>query len=479
MAAVPPRPTPSEADREKRLVAASSVAAAVLLVTMKLVVGLATNSLGILSEAAHSLLDLVAAAVTLWAVRASSLPADSTHTYGHGKIENLSALFETVLLLATCGWIVYESGRRLFFADSEAVEANFWSFLVVAVSIVVDISRSRALRRAAEKHQSQALEADALHFATDVWSSTVVLIGLAGVWLGNRLALPWLVQADAVAALGVAAIVVWVSLKLGKKSIDDLLDSAPGHLQGEVTAAVARVPGVLRVEQARLRRSGPTIFADVTVGVARGEGLEDAHRVADQAEAAVRSVIPGADVVVHVEPIAASDEAIWTTVRVLAARHGLGAHGIRLYDEGTVRHLELHLEVNETLSLDAAHRQATEFEKELQECVPGLARVVTHLEPSGDSTIRRRTRPAAQIQVKEALVAFMSANPIAIRPHDIEVQQTGPELAVSFHCELDAGTAITEAHDLTVQLEQHLRARIPNLGRVVIHVEPAGGDRPE
>jgi cation diffusion facilitator family transporter len=294
----------AHAGSEKRLVALSSVAAAVVLTSMKVVVGLATGSIGILSEAAHSGLDLLAAAVTLWAVRASAMPADEDHPYGHGKIENFSALFETGLLLATCVWISYEAVKRLAFEPAH-VEATPWSFAIMAVSIVIDVSRSRALARAARKYRSQALEADALHFSTDVWSSAVVIAGLSCVWASDRFSVPWLATADAVAALGVAAIAVLVGIRLGKKSVDDLLDAAPAGLLERVAHAAA-VPGVVTVSQVRVRRSGPQTFADVTLQVERGLTLEAAHDVAHAAEEAIGRAVHEVDVVVHAEP---ADEA--------------------------------------------------------------------------------------------------------------------------------------------------------------------------
>jgi cation diffusion facilitator family transporter len=290
----------ARAEREKRLVAASSVAAAVLLTTLKIVVGFKTGSIGILSEAAHSGLDLVAAAVTLWAVRASAKPADKDHPYGHGKIENFSALFETGLLLATCVWIAYEAVKRLLFEDVH-VEATVWAFAIMFISIVVDVSRSRALSRAAKKYRSQALEADALHFSTDVWSSSVVIVGLLAVVASRAFGIPWLARADAVAALGVAGIAVLISLRLGKKSVDDLLDAVPPDLLSQV-AAVAHVEGVVEVSQVRVRRSGPDVFADVTLEVPRGLSLEAAHDLAERSEQAIRAAMPGADVVVHAHP---------------------------------------------------------------------------------------------------------------------------------------------------------------------------------
>ena len=460
------------ADREKRLVAASSVAAAVLLTLLKLIVGLSTQSLGILAEAAHSGLDLVAAAITLWAVRVSSKPADPHHTYGHGKFENLSAFLETLLLLITCVWIIYEAIHRLFFAAEVTIDANRWAFLVIVVSIVVDFSRSRALRRAAVKHHSQALEADALHFSTDIWSSCVVFFGLIGVVLAARLDMPWLVHADAVASLGVAAIVIGVSIQLGKKSLADLLDTVPPDLPQELGAAVRGVPGVANVLQVRVRRSGPEVFADVTLAVSSAESFENSHAIADQAEAAVRRIAPGADVVIHTEPLPLDDEDLLTKIRTIAARQGLGAHGIRIVREEHRRALELHLEVSDSLSLEEAHREATEFETSLRAQAPEITRIVTHLEPAGDASATVQVEPASEAAVRQAIHEFVAANPVPARPHEYRVQSAEGQLMVSFHCALDAEIPITAAHDWTEQLERHLRQRIPQLGRVVIHVEP-------
>lgn len=467
-----------QAQREKHVVAISSLAAAVLLTAMKTVVGVMTNSLGILSEALHSALDLVAAAVTLWAVHVSGQPADRSHTYGHGKFENLSALVETALLLATSGWIIYESFERLLFRVEVEVDANLWAFLVMIVSIVVDFSRSRALARAAKKHQSQALEADALHFSTDIWSSAVVLVGLAGVWAGEAWSLPWLAKADAVAALGVALIVIGVSVQLGKRAVDDLLDSIPKHLRDSVLEAVGRVPGVEEVKQVRLRRSGAEAFADLTVTVNPAASFEKTHDIASQLEDAVRGLLPKADVVVHTEPAALVSDDLLTMVRSLAARQGLGAHGIRVYQENKRRSLELHVEVSDSLSLEEAHHQATKFERSLRETVPELARIVTHLEPAGTTTAIRRVEPFDQLYIPEAIEEYLVANQFCIDPHNVRVHWDGGELAVSFHCTLDPATAITEAHRLTEQLERHLRERMPHLGRVVIHVEPPRKKKP-
>lgn len=289
--------------KEKSAVALNSVIAAIGLTTFKIIVGVLTGSLGIIAEAAHSGLDLVAALVTFFAVRIAGKPADSSHRFGHGKVENLSALFETLLLLATCVWIIYEAVQRLFFKPVE-VEVSIWAFIVMAVSIVIDVSRSRMLYAAARKHNSQALEADALHFSTDIWSSSVVIAGLGAVWLSERVAgLSFLKHADAVAALAVAGIVVFISAELGVRSIKALLDGTPPGLEENIQNVIRAVPGVIDCHKLRVRSSGPEYFVDVHAVMAADLALSDAHTLTESIQAAVRGLLPGADVTVHAEPV--------------------------------------------------------------------------------------------------------------------------------------------------------------------------------
>jgi cation diffusion facilitator family transporter len=403
----------------------------------------------------------------------SGRPPDPEHTYGHGKVENLSALFETVLLLATCLWIIYEAIQRLFFRNDVHVEASVWAFVIMAISIIVDFSRSRVLDRAARKYNSQALEADALHFSTDIWSSSVVIVGLVLVVLATQLHIEWLAKADAVAALGVAGIVTFISLQLGQRTIAGLLDAVPSGLRDEILRA-ARVPGVLEVKKVRVRRSGPEAFADVELTISRDSTFEEADEIANTAEGAVHGVLPGADVMVHVVPVRSANEDIVSTVRLLAARHGLGVHGIRVYDVMGSRSMDLHLEVNNTLSVQEAHSQATEFEQALRQALPHIGRITTHIEPAGDTDRVRRAAPADASRVIETLKELPRATGIDFRPHDIRVDRQAGHLDVSFHCRFDAGAPITDAHVVTEQIEQTLRSRMPELGRVTIHVEPVG-----
>ena len=458
--------------REKVWVAISSLVAAVLLTLLKLAVGLWTNSLGILAEAAHSALDLMAAAMTVWAVRVASQPADSRHTYGHQKVENLSALFETLLLLATCGWIGYEAVVRLSVAQPPEVQANLWAFLVVLMSICVDWSRSRALDRAARKYQSQALEADALHFSTDIFSSLVVLLGLVGVAAAERGGPAWLVKADATAALVVGGVVVGLSLKLGKKAVDELLDTIPWGLQEQVHQALEQVPGLVDVDQVRLRRSGAKIFADLTVRVQPTATLEQSHRLAHQAELTVQSLLPGADVVVHVEPVAPAEADLVGTVRSIAGRHGLAAHGIQLIDQNGQQTLQLHLEAPPELTLEQAHDQATACENELHQALPGLDRIVSHLEPAAAEPTQALPDRPDQSQLVQMVQQILRSYVPQVHVHEVQVVRSSHGVSVSFHCTLPGQTALTEAHHLAERLEKHLRSRLPGLEQVIIHAEP-------
>jgi cation diffusion facilitator family transporter len=290
------------AEHEKTTAALNSVGAAVFLTGFKIAVGFWSGSIGILAEAAHSGLDFIAALVTYVAVRAAGRPPDAHHPYGHGKIENLSAMVETLLLLATCTWIIFESVKRLAGNDVH-VQASIWAFGVMAVSILVDISRSRMLTRVAVKHRSQALEADALHFSTDIWSSTVVILGLIGVKVAESVpSLGFLVKADALAALLVSGIVVYVSLQLGLRTIQSLLDAAPADLAEKVKAVVEAVEGVHDCHAVRIRHSGPHYFVDLHVLLDGSQTLEAAHTLTERIEQKVRTLLPDADVTVHPEP---------------------------------------------------------------------------------------------------------------------------------------------------------------------------------
>jgi cation diffusion facilitator family transporter len=279
---------------EKKRVALLSVLAAIFLTGFKMIIGILTGSLGILSEALHSTLDLIAAVITFFSVSISDKPADKEHNYGHGKVENFSALIETLLLLITCIWIIYEAVNRLVTGETE-IKVNIWSYIVVITAIIIDVTRSRALSKVAKKHNSQALEADALHFSTDVWSSSVVLLGLICANFGFFFA-------DSIAALFVAILVVSVSLKLGKKSIDVLLDTAPQEKVHMVEVLLSATPEVISYHDLKIRSAGANTFIKVNVHLQPDLSLKQVHEICDNIEIEIGNLIKRSEVYIHAEP---------------------------------------------------------------------------------------------------------------------------------------------------------------------------------
>jgi cation diffusion facilitator family transporter len=468
-----------QAEKEKRDAALSSVLAAVFLTGLKLVVGILTGSLGILAEAIHSGLDLVAALVTFFAVRISDKPPDEGHQYGHGKVENLSALIETVLLLVTCVWIVYEAIQRLFFKEAE-IEISIWAFLVMGISIVVDVSRSRVLSRAAEKHNSQALEADALHFTTDIWSSAVVIVGLLLVWLSEQLGpeWAWLVKADAVAALVVAGIVIYVSLQLGRRAVAVLLDAAPPGLADQITAEAGRVPGVQGLGPVRVRQAGAFTFVDLTVNVDRGATLEDAHQVAEAVDRSVSRLVGMGDVVVHVDPVRRSGENLSQTVSAVSARLGLRTHEVHAHEVGGRYYLDLHVEVPSDLTLGEAHDRVSQLEEAVRVELPQVSEVHSHIEPIPAAvTPAARTAmitAAGEAELRARIEAIVSAISGLHGVHGIHVHPAADGYDVVLHCHADPGMPVVQAHRLAEAAEKAIHAQVEGLSQVLIHVEPEG-----
>jgi len=480
--------------REKAAVALSSVIAALGLTSIKLVAGLFTGSLGILAEAAHSGLDLVAALMTLFAVRVASRPTDVTHHYGYNKVENLSAFLEAGLLVLTALWIIYEAIRRLLFHDSH-VEVTVWAFVVMAVSIVVDFTRSRLLLRVARQTGSQALEADALHFSTDIWSSAVVIVGLLVVWLTERFSLPgWFGQADAVAALGVSGIVIWVSVRLAKETMDALLDRAPETIAEQVQAQVRAFPDVLEVRRVRMRRTGNKIFADVVVAAPRTFTFEQTHALSEHVEQAaceaVRMVSPQGDIdiVVHVEPTASPKETVAEQIHYLAEAQGVNAHDIHVRKVSGRLETDVDLEVPTDMALADAHTVASRLEEAVLQTNPQVQRVNTHLEAATSTIVPRRNVTAQCPELATHLRRLADEIAGAGSAHEIHlyrvqepeagqnvqeaVEERAPELDVVVHTTFAASTPLSQVHVQAEEIKRAFRQAYPTLGAITIHTEP-------
>lgn len=481
-----------EAQREKRLVALSSVGAAIGLTSIKIVVAVLTGSLGILAEAAHSGLDLVAALMTFFAVRVADKPADATHNYGHGKVENLSAFLESALLLLTALWIIYEAVNRLIYHD-HAIDASIWAFLVMIIAVLVDYTRSRALLRVARRLGSQALEADALHFKTDIWSSLMVIAGLAVVTIVRIWHLPaWLGQADAVAALGVSLIVIWVSIRLAKETIDALTDHAPQDIDEQIQQATQSVQNVTEVRRVRARRAGNKLFADVVIAAPRTLTFEQIHELSERVEnAAAKSVrltypVSEVDVLVHVEPTQAASETIIEQIHYLAERHDVHVHDIRVREVNSKLEADFDLEVHADMDLQEAHQIATCLEQAILKDNPLLRRVTTHLEALSSSIEHRQDVTEQHPHMAERIIKIADRIAGKGSAHDIHLYQPyfslagsnggtpgrHEELDLVLHTLCEPHIPLSQAHLQAEEIQRALRLAYPTLGSVVIHTEP-------
>jgi cation diffusion facilitator family transporter len=460
--------------REKKRAALLSVGSAVILVSLKAFLVLRTGSLGVLSEALHSGLDLVAAVITFLSVRVSDQPADERHPYGHGKFENFSAFVETALLLVTALYIIYEAFERLFFR-SVHIQPSITAVIVLAIALVIDITRARALSHVVKRFPSEALEADALHFSTDVWSTIVVIAGIGLVWAGETWNVPWLQYADALAGLGVAGVILWVGSQLGKRTIDALLDTAPEGLQQEIARAVARMDGVLDVDRVRVRRAGNRHFVDATVSVPRTASLEQVHALSDAIEKRIGEIVPS-DVMVHAEPRARQGEHLFEAIRALAQRMGLAIHDLNALQQQNQLFVELHLEVDENLSLRDAHRQASDLEDGIRELRDGPVDVNIHIEPLGRHIATPDTVGGEMKQLSRNIEAFLNSLTAEydelVNCHDVRVRQVDHRILASCHCLMKGELSITTVHDVTAALEDRVKEHFPQVHRVTIHPEP-------
>ncbi len=463
----------------KRKVALSSLLAAAVMTALKLTAGLLSGSLGVLSDAAHSGLDLAGAGITFVSVRVSDKPADEDHTYGHAKFENLSSFLEAVLMAISCVWILSEAIHKIL-AGGTHLQHSLWPVLVLLTSIAVDWWRSRALRYAATQYQSPALATDAFHFASDIWSTLAVLVGLTLSWAGAKYHIQSLHFADPLAAILVSLMILRFTWHLALETTAALLDAAPAETQSRIREAVASVPGILAVEQARVRHAGSEVFADLTLALPRSFTFEHSGQLVRAATRAVHDVIPRADVVIHTVPRETPTESIFDRVRAVAASNNVGVHEVSIQSLGDKLRAELHVELNENLSLAAAHSFVTELEAEILREIPELAAVLTHIE-SEPATIEAPTvlDEAADSHEKNearrletALLHTATAFPEVLDVHAIRMERSGDHLQVSFHCTMPDALPMLRVHQVITGLEDRFKIACPEVYKVLIHPEP-------
>ena len=443
----------------QRRTALVSIVAACVLIAVKLVAGLATHSLGLLSEAAHSGTDLIAAILTFVALGVAVRPADTGHPYGHGKAEHLAALAEAAILVVASLLIAWRALGRLFGSNPTQVDPRWYALVVIALVIVVDFVRASVSFRAGRRYRSPALQANALHFASDLAGSTAVLAGLAAARAGYH----W---ADSAAALFVAALVLVAAARLMRLNVDVLMDRVPPDAQEAALAAIGALPGI-ELRRLRMRQAAGRQFADVVIAVPPAAAVGQGHAAADAVEAAVHGALPGSDVVVHVEP--QQDEAALRE-RVLAAAQRVPRvreiHNLIVLSVGNATEVSLHLKLPGDLPLEDAHEVATEVERAIVESVPEVDAVQTHLEPLAEAGEGRDV--AGDRDLVERIVREETGGP----PRELRFLRTDDGLLAYLTLGLDPSTSLAEAHARASEIEERIRRERPEIADVVVHTEP-------
>lgn len=456
----------------KRRVALQSMLAAAAMTVLKLAAGLVSGSLGVLSDAAHSALDLAGAALTFFSVRVSDKPADEDHTYGHGKIENVSSLAEAGLMVVSCAWIIYEAISRILNRNVE-LHNSLWPVLVLLGSIAVDFWRSRQLRDVARRTGSPALATDAFHFASDIWSTLAVLAGLGASWLGMRYDVHWLRYADPVAAIMVSVMILRITFRLTRETLGVLMDQISADTRRQVIAEVERIPGVLAVEQARVRRAGAAHFADLTLALPRHFTFEHTGELVRAATEAVHHALPDADVVIHTVPRAGRADSIFDRVRAVAARNNVTVHELSVQSHQGRLRVEQHVELDENMPLLEAHNFVTAMEAEILHETPEIDSILTHIE-SEPATIEQPEEVVVEDRrIEVALRAAAKALPEIVDVHEIIVRHAGDHIDLSCHCTLPDDLPMHRVHQVITALEDRFKVECPEVAKVTIHPEPA------
>ena len=459
-----------ELSPEKQQAALGSLAAASAMTALKLASGLATGSLGMLGDAAHSGLDLLGAGLTYGSVRLADKPADREHPYGHAKFENVSAFAETFLMVGSSLWISWEAIERIF-VHPVTLRPSLVPVGVLLLSIATDVWRSQRLGMVARKTKSDALEADALHFASDIWSSAAVLVGIVLTWMGIRWNVRPLLYGDPVAALVVALFILRMSTQLGRRTVGALVDEIPGELHARVVSELSKVAGVLAVEQARMRRSGARYFADVTLALSRQLTFQHTDQVVEEATAAVKRVLPEADVVVSTIARETPTESIFDRVRAVALRNNVVLHDVCVQRVDAKYRIEQHIEVDEKLPLVEAHHFVRRIEEEICSELPQVDRVLSHIE-SEPATIEQPVAMARDRAIEHSLRNAAATLPEILDVHEVAVSRMGDRLQLSCHCTMPDRMAMGRVHEVITELEDRFKVECPEVHRVMIHPEP-------
>ena len=440
-----------------------SIIASLVLTIGKLVAGLLSGSLALISEAGHALLDTGATLITYFAIKAADKPADDDHHYGHGKIEALAALIETSLLMVLAGVVLYEAYHRLG-QEAVSVDASPLAFGVLLVSIVIDLNRWRSLSRIAKETRSEALAADALHFSSDMVSSVLVLIGLAFTAYGFK-------QADTLAALGVALFIAIAGFKLGRRTIDTLIDTAPDGASQHLREAIERVAGVVKIESLRIRAGGAHLFAEATIGVARTASHDRVARIRNQVLDTACALYPEINLTVTTVPVALDEETVLERILLIAAHKRVPVHHVTVQNLGENLSISLDIEVDARMSLGTAHAIATRLESAIRHEFGDKTEVETHIEPL---TVALLEGTDATASLHEQITNHLKEQvPSEISDiHNVRVRENPQGLIVNYHCRVDPDLSVADIHTLVDRLEQKVKSAFPQIARIVSHTEP-------
>ena len=466
----PPNAAP-DYSLEKRKVALNSMLAAAAMTLFKLVTGLLSGSLGVLSDAAHSGLDLAGAGLTFFSVGVSDKPADEDHTYGHGKIENIASFLESGLMGISCVWIIWEAMRRIF-DHAITLRHSIWPVLAVVTSIGVDFWRSRKLREVARRTNSPALATDAFHFASDIWSSVAVLAGLCASWIGEIFGVTWLSYADPFAAIVVSLMILRLTFHLTRETIGALMDKIPVETRNQVVSQVEAVQGVLGVEQVRVRRSGPSYFVDLTLALPRRYTFEHTGELVQAATEAVQRALPQADVVIHTVPRQARAESIFDRVRAVAARNNVSVHELSVQSHLGKLRVEQHVELDEKMSLIEAHNFVSAMEAEILRNAPEVDSVLTHIESEPATIEQPEEVMVDDLRIEKALRSAVTQFSDIVDVHELQVRRAADHIDLSCHCTLPDQLSMMRVHEVITALEDRLKLECPEISRVTIHPEP-------
>ncbi|MEO6694304.1 MAG: cation-efflux pump [Ignavibacteria bacterium] len=456
---------------KKTRVALHSLYAAVVITLIKIIAAYSSGSLGILSEVFNSAIDIFVCFVTILTIKYSSRPPDEDHNYGHEKVENFSALFQVFILFLTSAYIIYEALNRLFIRKDVEVKVSIWIFLALIITIIIDIYRARILRKIAAETKSTALEADALHFSTDIISSIIVMIGLIITYLNiSKIA-------DTIAALIVTGIIIYLGFKLSKKSIDALMDRVPTGLYDKIKYKTLLIKGVEGIKSYRIRGSGPKTYIDMTIFISRLVPFSKAHDIMDSVERNIMETIPNADVVIHSEPVETKNETINDKIRMIVNEQGLKSHDIYSHKINNEIYSELHIEIDKTNDLVKAHDIVTDIENKIKSEIDVITHLKIHIDEPSEILFDTKDITEESEEIINEVNRILSGCSDVVSGSEIQVVTTNGKLRVSMTCKFNHIHSLDEVHDIVTMLESRiyisLKEIYPKLSNVIIHAEPS------